>query len=109
MLCSDSPENHSKRRVIPLVIKFITLWPNIKTFSGVPVGVNITVAKTAEENEANSGSHCALFQGQISASPRRPITIRCRVPLVGRFVRVTDTTGYNIFMCEFEVYTKVTG
>ena len=68
-----------------------------------------TVAKTQEEIDQNIGSFCGFFEGPIAdPNTENPVTIRCRIPQVGRFIRVSATDG-TIEMCELEVYTILGG
>ena len=65
-------------------------------------GITFTVAK----HQAQTGSLCGVFDGPISdVNTQNPLRIKCRIPQVGRFVRLTSPDG-TVEMCELEVYTK---
>ena len=69
--------------------------------------MQFNVSRTRDEMGENAGDECGFFEGPIADLTENPITIECRIPLVGRFVRVTAITGQMVIFCELEVYTRV--
>ena len=67
-----------------------------------------TVSDTKPLTESTAGFLCGFFKGPITDhETENPVTIRCRSPMVGRYVRVTATDSHVITLCELEVYTRV--